>query len=334
MRHAFLILLPLCVTISTSAQPPPQRLYAGLVNSKSYVAGAPLKPSGLYVYISDTTWQLIGWKHPRVSAVTKDPHNPDIIYLACGNGCLKSEDGGKTWKITTDWRVTEAQSISVDTHAPEHVYIATAYGIWRSADFGESWIEANAGLERKYTQVIRADRGQAGRLFAGTESGIFCTENGGRRWQRTGPAAVSILALAQSRSNTAFWLAGSQEDGVWISRDGGKTWDRPENAALGRSSIYTVAIDPFDARNCAAAGWDTGVWLSRDGGNTWHRHATGLPVDDIYALAFDANVPGRLWAATVEAGIFASADFGESWQFRGMYGSLVFDLEFLPGETR
>lgn len=306
------------------------RLYAGLVNSKGYVVGAKLSPSGLHVFESDTTWRLIGWNHPRVSAAAFDPGNMDIIYLACGNGCMKSKDGGKSWKITTDWRVTESQSICVDSNSPENVYLSTAYGIWRSNDYGESWTESNSGLLKKYTQIVTVDRTQAGRLFAGTEGGLFVSTDGANSWSLAGPKDMTTHDVQQSKSDPAIWLAGTQQDGVLLSRDQGKTWQKAKGA-IASASIYSVAIDPFDAANMAAGGWETGVQISRDGGNSWQSFKKGLPVTSFYSLVFDANNAGHLWAATIEAGIFKSLDFGKTWEFKGMYGSLVFDLVFVEG---
>lgn len=303
------------------------KLYAGLSNSKGYVVGAKLSPSGLHVFEGDTTWRLIGWKHPRISAVAFDPNDRNIIYLAGGNGCLKSKDGGKSWKLTTDWQVTESQSICVDPNAPQNVYISTAYGIWRSRDYGQSWQAANNGLPKKYTQFVTADRQEAGRLFAATEGGIFVTTDGGDTWRLAGAEGIQSHDIQQSVKDPQIWLAATETKGIFHSKDNGKSW-KAVGGEASQSPIYGVAIDPFDTQNMAAAGWNSGVLISRDGGKTWQSHRDGLPVDDFYSLTFDANSPGHLWVATIEEGIFKSPDFGKSWEFKGMYGSLVFDLVF------
>lgn len=308
-------------------------LFAGLANSKGYVVGKKLRTSGLHRFVSDTTWEHIGLNHPRVSGIAFGPRDPDVLYLACGNGALRSRDGGKSWRITTDWRVTEAQDIQVDPHAPAHIYLATAYGIWRSANGADTWKEANAGLKRKYTQAIRVDRAKAGRVLAATESGISLSENGAQLWTPAGPENVSALALAQSATQPQIWIAGTQNDGVLLSRDGGKSW-RFARGPVAHTSIYAVAIDPFDARHLAAAGWDTGVFVSHDGGKTWRQQRHNLPVPHIYQLLFDVNQRGRLWAATVEEGIFSKEGAAGRWNFRGMYGALVFDLVFSPGSEQ
>ena len=79
-----------------------------------------------------------------------------------------------------------------------------------------------------------------------------------------------------------------------------------------------------------AAGWDTGVVITTNGGRSWRRRGASLPVQRFYDAIFDANVRGRLWAATLEKGVFTTDDDGRSWQPQGLDGSLVFDMAFIP----
>ena len=309
-------------------------LYAGLIKSKGYVVGSPLSASGLHRFDGDTTWTHIGWNHPRISAIAADPTDPEVLYLAAGNGGLRSRDGGQSWVLVTDWRVTESQGIAVDPNAPDHVYIATAYGIWRSEDGGETWTESNTGFAEKYTQTVVVDREQAGRLLAATDGGIYISENGAQSWSLAGAEGSHINDLQQSESHPAIWIAATRDEGVLLSSDHGKTW-RFAQGDIGTTTLHAVAIDPFDAQNMAAAGWKTGVFVSTDGGQSWTQRQEGLPIPDFYELVFDANVPGRLWAATLEEGIYHSDDMGQSWDYAGLDGTVVFDMVFIEqtGET-
>lgn len=317
------------LTMSIPAQPQANKvLYAGLVKSKGYVVGAKLSASGLYRYVGDTTWQHLGWNHPRVSAVAVDPNNSQIIFLACGNGALRSLDGGKSWRIATDWRVTESQDICVDPNDPQSYYLATAYGIWRTHDRGDTWIEASAGLKKRYTQAIAVDRSKQGRLIAATEGGIYLSADGAENWKLAGPSNVSTLDVQQSASALQIWIAGTDSNGVWLSSDNAKTW-RSAGGPPAEKNIYTVAIDPFNEKLMAAAGWDTYVYVSDDGGATWRQVTDGLPVPHVYRMVSDGNDSGALWAATLEEGIFYLPPGGSTWEFRGMYGALVFDLTFI-----
>jgi photosystem II stability/assembly factor-like uncharacterized protein len=303
-------------------------LYAGLIKSKGYTVGSPLSASGLHRFDGDTTWTHIGWNHPRISAVAADPTDSNVLYLAGGNGGLRSLDGGQSWVITTDWRVTESQGIAVDPNAPNHVYIATTYGVWRTEDQGETWTEANDGFVEKYTQAVLVDRSQAGRVFAATDGGIYVLESGAQSWSLAGAEGSHINDIQQSVSDPTVWIAATRDQGVLLSSDHGKTW-RFAKGNIGKSTLYGVAIDPFDANNMAAAGWKTGVYVSTDGGKSWRQHKKGLPNPDFYEVVFDANVPGRIWAATIEAGIFHSDDMGRTWDYAGLDGTLVFDMVFI-----
>ena len=325
-----MVLLIVWSLLATSVEAQPRYvLHAGLIKTQGYVVGSPLAASGFHRFEGGETWTHIGWNIPRVSGLAYDPTNPDVLFLACGNGGLRTLDGGQSWRITTDWRVTEAQDIAVDPNAPSHVYIATAYGIWATTNQGETWREANDGISKTYAQAVEVDRTQADRVFAGTEGGLYLSEEGGRSWSQVA-AVEDVLDIQQSITDPQRWLAGTQNDGILLSDDGGRTWQAVRQRRLRAATIYAVAIDPTDARRMAAVGWNTGVLVSANGGRSWKRQGRTLPSPHFYEVVFDPNVPGRLWVATVEAGIFYSDDHGQNWTAAGMDGTLVFDMIFIP----
>jgi len=325
--HPIVLALSILIPLSSTMAQKEKTLFVGLTKSKGYVVGAKLSQSGLHSYAQDTSWNHIGWNHPHLSGVAIDPTNTNYMYMAGGNGAFQSKNGGKSWKITTGWEVTEAQAICVDQGAPENVYVASAYGVWRSSDHADTWVEFNDGLTKKYTQIVASDKSRAGRILAGTEGGIFASTHNGK-WQSIGAPGKDVLDLDQSAENPNIWIAGTRENGIFLSSDNGTSWQQG-TGKMSKASIYCVAIDPFDVNHMAAAGWDTWVYVTKDGGKSWKQYNKGLPVDDVYNITFDANVPGRLWVATVEEGIFTTSDAGKNWVFKGMYGSLVFDMVFL-----
>jgi photosystem II stability/assembly factor-like uncharacterized protein len=316
---------------SASAQDAPGQatMYATMIQSKGYVVGSGLTGSGL-ARRDGEAWHHVGHNNPRINALTYDPAHPDTMFVAAGNGALRTYDGGASWRITTDWRITEVQDVSLDPQVPTQVYIGTAYGIWRSDDRGETWKEASPDMPWRgiYTETIEVDRTQARRVLAGTDDGIYLTTDAAATWRRVGAAGLEVLDLQQSRTDPNVWLAATYKHGILLSSDGGRTWsDGPRD--LADKSVHGVAIDPFDANNMVAAGWDTGVFVSADGGRSWQRRGASLPVDDFYEVVFDANVPGRIWAATLEEGLYASDDQGRTWTLEGLDGTLIFDLAFV-----
>ncbi len=314
-----LLLMPVCANGQTD-------LFGGLIRTKGYVVGAKLSASGLHQMIGDTTWNHIGLNHPQLKGIAADPMHPDTLYLACGNGILRSYDGGTHWRITTGWEVTEVQDVAVDPTDPAQIYAASSYGVWRSADRGETWVEATGGLPKKYTQVVKVDA--EGHVLIGTEGGVYRSIDKGVTWQSVGPKDVHILALAQSAAQPNRWIAGTQKQGVLLSYDGGNTWNRV-GGNMANAHIYSVSFHPTTPDRIVAGGWDTGLMMSTNGGKKWKRYTKGLPVPHLYQVLFDAYTPDRLWVATVEAGLFRSDDFGAHWEYAGLDGTLIFELTHL-----
>ena len=67
---------------------------------------------------------------------------------------------------------------------------------------------------------------------------------------------------------------------------------------------------------------------------TWTDRSAGLPVKNVFVLAFDPAVKGRLWASTFEEGAFYSDDLGVTWQPGGLYGAYGSDFIFIPLAAR
>lgn len=320
--------------VQESAADGEAQLYAMLIYNKGYVVGSSLATSGLFRQDGDTLWTHLGHVNPRVKALTYDPMHPDTLYIAASNGVLRSFDGGASWRIVTDWRITEAIDVDLDPHDPSQVYVSSAYGVWRSDDYGDTWHAASTGVPegKTYMEALEVDETTQGRILAGTADGIYVSTDGARTWTRAGGGGLEIIDLQQSRTDPNVWLAAAYQRGLLISRDNGRTWT-PGPDALADKSVHGVAIDPADARRMAAAGWETGVYVSGDGGATWMRHDDGLPTDKFYEIIFDANVPGRIWAATLEEGLFYSDDMGQTWHDAGLYGTLIFDMTYVYPPT-
>ncbi len=305
-----------------------QRLYVSVLQTNNYVVGAKNAPSGLYRFEGDTSWTHLGWKNVRNFGLAADPKNNDTIFLACGNGVLRTIDRGKTWKITTDWQVTEVLDVTIDPFNTRQIYIATAYGVWRTTDLGETWHPSSEGLNQKFVQTIVADRRAKYRLIVGGESGLFVSENRGENWRHIVPIDVPVRDIHQNFKTPKIWLAGTEDHGVLISRDFGNTWQYAEGE-ISKETIYTVASDPNNPRNMLAGGFQTGVYVSTNGGKKWKKYTKGLPIINIHALSFDPQKKGRIWAGTNGAGVYYSDNFGKTWNYAGLNGAEIWDMIFI-----
>ncbi len=239
----------------------------------------------------------------------------DTLFTASGNGVMRTTDGGRFWRITTDWRITEVQDVTINPADPAYVFAATPYGHFRSDDLGESWREYSDGLTSEFVTTVRVDRLDPNRIWAGTETGLFVSDDRGGHWM---PTSVQdpVRSVRQSPVDRSRWVAGLQDKGVAVSNDGGRTWHYGTGEIADRT-IYESEFHPTDPDVLYAGGWQTGVLRSNDFGRTWQRLLAGLAGTDasnVHSIAVSRRRPNLVLAGTMGGGLYRSADDGRSWQ--------------------
>ena len=327
MRAAIVCLLMPCALAAQF------RLYTCMLNSKNYVVGAKLPPSGLFFQSAAGQWTHAGFDHPAISAVDYDPRDPSTLYLAAGNGLIRAREHGQaSWRILTGDDVTELRDVAVDRHAPGTIYFAHSAGIRVSHDGGTTWEEADLGIRRKYTESIRVDRGRAGRLVAGTEEGLFFSQDGGRSWRMAGAAGFQVMHIEQAPDPACTWLAVTQQGGAFLSTDCGESFENLGRVGVDRN-LYDIAFDPAKPGRIALGGFGPGVVVSEDGGKTWQGRNRGLPRPEVWSVAFDPGHSGRLYAGVNEEALYVSDDAGLHWRKDGLDGSVVYRMKFVPEDA-
>ena len=330
MKKIFLLLL-LVFSANIMFAKPKNHLFVSVLQTKNYVVGRANDPSGLYKFDKDTIWTHFGWKNVRNFGISVDESDVNCILLACGNGVMRSFNGGKSFKITTDWKVTEVLDVSIDHFNSDNIYCATPYGIWKTSNKGDNWKPANTGLKHKFIQEIEPDRSIKDRLFAGGESGLYGSDDGAVNWIYVDFVNVPVRDIHQNLQNNDLWIVGTEDKGVVISPDNGKTWTFADGQ-IGTETIYTVSSSPKNPDIIAAAGFQTGVYISTDGGTTWIQKKEGLPIHDIHALTFDPTEKNKIWVGTLGKGVYYSDDLGDSWTYAGLNGAEIWDILIIEGK--
>ncbi len=109
---------------------------------------------------------------------------------------------------------------------------------------------------------------------------------------------------------------------VSTSSDGGRTWEAVSSLANADAMGWAFSTEAVYVSG------HPGLSRSTDGGRTFHRHNQGLPDTDLHAFGAGAGI---LYGASPGAGVFASADGGQTWQVRSkeagqsFFGRMVVD---------
>jgi photosystem II stability/assembly factor-like uncharacterized protein len=334
IRTLFLSSLAILVLAGCSRQPvdpepEPGILFVAMGMTKKQQASPIPTDFGILLNV-DGKWEKYGPAIQRISSLTHDPSDSNTVFLACGNGIVRTTNKGDSWHMVSGWRESDVLQIAIDPENRNNVYAATAWSLTVSRDGGNSWERAVEGLPEYYSKGVIIDRNNPDRILLATTTGLFESTNQAKSWERISSfPKVAALRLRRSLSNPDYWICGSEGKGVWISHDDGHTW-KAGDAGIDNANVYGVAIDPYNGMNMAAGGWTTGVHLSSDGGKSWHQAEGPLPSPNITSMVYDVNTPNRLWACTFEEGTYFTDDNGVTWTSAELDGAYVYDIGFLP----
>ncbi len=162
-----------------------------------------------------------------LSYLVESPHEKGFIYAGSDDGLVHlTRDGGENWENITPAGLEECliNAIEVSPSDPATVYIATTRykfndytpGLYKSTDYGKSWTNISGEIPSgAFTRVVREDTSNPDLLFAGTELGVYFSQNGGQGWkplQLNLPVSpitdlkVAHNDLVVATSGRSFWI--------------------------------------------------------------------------------------------------------------------------------
>lgn len=174
--------------------------------------------------------------------------------------------------------------------------------------------------------VLAGFPSDADKVLAGTEHGLYLSEDRGDSWRLVGLAGRAVTAVAVAPSNGDVVYAADRSSGwsggrIVRSVDGGQTWNErtpiPDlPSGTGSAVGYALAVHPADPQTVLVAA-DRGVFRTQDGAASWQRLGCGSS----RAVVIDPHNPDTYFVAFVPVstldscdGVQSSADGGQSWQ--------------------
>jgi photosystem II stability/assembly factor-like uncharacterized protein len=297
------------------------------------VGGVPSQPNVFYMGVCNggvwkttdygRTWRPIFDDQPTgsIGAIAVAPSNPDIIYVASGeglrrpdlsvgDGIYKSTDAGRTWTHLGLRDGQQIPQIIVDPRNPDRLFVAVLghpygpneeRGIYRSLDGG-----------RAFERVLYKDENTGGSELA------FDPSN----------PRVIYAGLWESREGP--WENGAWSGpggGLFKSIDGGSTWRKLDPVPSEPIVQANIGIAPSNPRRIYAVmafSRGTALFRSDNAGESWVRLRDSRPAariggGDLPRLAVHPRDPDTVFAVSTVS--WKSTDGGRTFTaFKGAPG--------------
>jgi photosystem II stability/assembly factor-like uncharacterized protein len=130
-----------------------------------------------------------------ISYMIESPHEKGVFWTGSDDGLVHiTKNGGESWQNVTPTGLEECliNAIDISPHDPATAYIATTRykfndytpALYKTTDYGKSWKNISDGIPvGAFTRVVREDQERKDLLFAGTETGVYVSWNGGANWE-------------------------------------------------------------------------------------------------------------------------------------------------------
>ena len=167
----------------------------------------------------------------QISAIAESPLDENILFAGSGDGLLfYTTDGGKRWTRSETIpglpEYARTSSITLSYHNKSTAYVAFENFnagnykplLYKTTDGGRTWSSLNNNLPVKgSTYSVAEDHIDPNLLFAGTQFGIFFSNNGGNEWiqLKAGipPASITDIEIQQKENDLVVCTFGR---GIYI----------------------------------------------------------------------------------------------------------------------
>ena len=254
---------------------------------------------------------LVMGKRPEelgtVGALYVDPHGQ--LWVGSDNGVFRRDADGAFHAVRTELPGQSLDAWRIEGNG-EEVRIASSYGLFVVG--GDDVARRIGQGELPDTNVLSSMRDRAGRLWVGTQRGLYLQNRPGAPFQ----AVANQPVMHGNLPGTWVWqIRADHEGGLWIALfDGGVGYLAP-----GWNSVSRFTHIPDDAASLrdalaysVARGSDGSLWVGERSGRVDRLHPATGRVDHVLSglrgdvVGMTEDRPGRLWI-TVQGALFRYA---------------------------
>jgi photosystem II stability/assembly factor-like uncharacterized protein len=261
--------------------------------------------------LSQNFWQQTNGPYGGATVHDFLKYADSTIFIATGEGLIKSTDNGDSWNRINTYNVTCLGTDKLNT-----VYFGTSGHLKRSTDGGSSWIDIEV-WGAAITDFIIPFRDT---IYVGSgDNGVFRSLDYGETWEQINngieySAVYEILLL----SNGELFV-GSNGGGVYKSTNCGESWSESNNGIPATSQGYRYAESFLeDTPGQIFTGTHSGIYYSTNYGDNWIYKGNGIVYNSL-ATCIAKDDLGILYAGIdISHGVYFSTNNGNQWQHLGL----------------
>lgn len=171
-----------------------------------------------------------GENYGTLSYIAESPFEKGVIYTGSDDGLVYiTKDNGAHWQNITPPGLQEClvNAIEISPFDKATAYIATTRykfndltpSLYKTTDYGKTWTKISAGIPvGAFTRVVREDDTRKDLLFAGTETGVYISWNGGKDWMPF-QLNLPVTPVTDLRIHRGNLIAATAGRSFWILDD-------------------------------------------------------------------------------------------------------------------
>ncbi len=172
--------------------------------------------------------------YSTIYSIRESPVKQGVIWVGSNDGPVHvTDDGGVNWSNVTPSKLSSGgrvDAVEPSPHNENKAYIAVLryqLGDWKpyvfkTTDLGKSWTlltSGNNGIPSDYpVRVVREDPDKEGVLYAGTEFGLFISEDDGKNW-KSFQQNLPITPITDIKVHRKDLVLATMGRGFWIMDD-------------------------------------------------------------------------------------------------------------------